>query len=43
MVLILKGPPELTEGFEFTVKYYQDGIDYDYFEFDTPRIVIKND
>ena len=42
MTLILKSSPEITQGFEFTVKYYQDGIDYDYFEFLSQNIVIVN-
>jgi len=43
MVLILKSPPDLTSDFEFMIKYYQEGIDYDYFEFKTKNIVIKNE
>jgi len=41
MTLILNAPPSLTMSFDFTVKYYQDGIDNDYFEFKTNNIVIK--
>lgn len=43
MTLLLKSPPNLTEGYEFTVKYFQDGIDCDYFEFKTNEIVIRNE
>ncbi len=43
MTLILNSPPNLTINFGFTVKYYQNGIDNDYFEFNTDKIVIKNE
>jgi len=43
MTLILKSPPDKTSEFEFTIKYYQDGIDYDYFEYKTNKIVIKKE
>jgi len=42
--LILKSPPETTGEFEFTVKYYQNGIDLSFFEFKTagiPEMQIK--
>lgn len=42
MTLILNSPPSLISNFEFTIKYYQDGIYKDYFEFKTNSIVIKN-
>ena len=42
ITLILKSPPNLTEDYKFTVKYFQDGIDNDYFEFITAKIVIQN-
>ncbi len=41
LVLILTEQPDVTTDFEFFVKYYQDGIDYDYFEFLTDKIVIR--
>jgi hypothetical protein len=41
MTCILKSPPDQTTDFEFTVKYFQDGIDFDYFGFRTNKIVIK--
>ena len=43
LVLILKKQPDLTTDFEFLVKYYQNGIDYDYFDFLTNKIVIINE
>lgn len=44
MTLILREQPDLETDFEFLVKYYQDGIDHDYFEFTTNKIVIiKNE
>jgi hypothetical protein len=42
LTLILREQPDSTTDFEFTVKYYQNGIDNnDYFEFKTNKIVIK--
>lgn len=41
LTLILREQPDLVTDFEFLVKYYQDGIDHDYFEFTTNKIVIK--
>jgi hypothetical protein len=43
MTLILNSPPNLTTDFEFTVKYYQDGIDHNFFEFKTYKVVIINE
>lgn len=43
LTLILTKQPDLTTDFEFLVKYYQNGIDYDYFEFLTNKIVIKKE
>lgn len=41
MILILKEAPlELTEHV-FTVKYYQDGLDIDYLEFETPAVQLE--
>lgn len=41
MMLILREQPDATTDYEFTVKYYQNGIDdNDYFEFTTPPIVL---
>jgi hypothetical protein len=43
LTLILSEQPELTDDFEFQVKYYQNG-ENDYFEFSTNKIVIlRND
>jgi hypothetical protein len=41
LVLILTEQPDSTTDFNFLVRYYQDGIDYDYFDFLTDKIVIK--
>lgn len=41
--LVLKAPPEKTGEFEFTIKYTQDGIDFDYFEKTTNKIVITKE
>lgn len=43
MTIILREQPDMAEHFVFLVKYYQDGIDYDYFEFETPGIVLKKE
>ena len=43
LVLILNKQPDLTTDFHFLVKYYQNGIDYDYFEFLTGKIVIDRE
>ena len=43
LILILREKPQLTTDFEFLVKFYQDGIDNDYFEFSTNSIVIKKE
>lgn len=43
LVLLLNKQPDLTTDFQFLVKYYQDGIDYDYFEFTTDQIVIERE
>ena len=43
LVLILNKQPDLTTDFQFLVKYYQNGIDYDYFEFLTGKIVIDRE
>lgn len=43
LVLILTEQPDLTTDFEFLVKYYQKGIDHDYFEFFTDKIVIRKE
>tara|TARA_R110002050_G_C8944347_1_gene512839 strand:+ start:806 stop:1393 length:588 start_codon:yes stop_codon:yes gene_type:complete len=40
--LVLKSAPETTEPIQFTVKYSQDGIDMDSYEFTTVTIVITN-
>lgn len=41
ITLMLNSPPDSTTDFEFTIQYYQDGIDLDYFEFKTDKVVIK--
>lgn len=43
MTLLLKSPPDSTMSFEFKVEYYQDGVDYNYFEFTTNKVVLKNE
>ena len=43
LVLVLNKQPDLTTDFQFLVKYYQNGIDYDYFEFVTDKIVIDRE
>lgn len=43
LVLILNKQPDLITDFQFLVKYYQNGIDYDYFEFSTDKIVINRE
>lgn len=40
--LLLKSAPETTEPIQFTVKYSQDGIDMDSYEFTTKAVVITN-
>jgi hypothetical protein len=40
--LVLKSTPETTEPIQFTVKYSQDGIDMDSYEFTTEAVVITN-
>ncbi len=42
MVLVLKVAPETTEPIQFTVKYSQNGITMNFFEFTTESIVITN-
>lgn len=42
IALLLKSPPESSAEFEFTVKYYQDGIDMNYYEFTTNAVTITN-
>jgi len=41
MTLILKDPPVETSNFKFTVKYYQNGKDVNYLEFETNSIEIR--
>ncbi len=43
LALILREQPDLETDFEFLVQYYQEGIDNDYFEFTTNKIVIQRD
>jgi hypothetical protein len=43
LVLILNKQPDMTTDFQFLVRYYQDGIDVDYFEFTTDTIVIQRE
>lgn len=40
--LVLKSAPETTEPIQFTVKYSQNGLDMDSYEFTTEAIVITN-
>ncbi len=40
IILLLKNAPNETKEFEFTIKYYQDGISYDYFELIADAVVI---
>ena len=41
LILILKESPLSTSDFEFTIKFYQNGKDNDYFEFTTNAIEIR--
>ncbi|MBC8345403.1 MAG: hypothetical protein ISR82_01810 [Candidatus Marinimicrobia bacterium] len=43
MTLILREPPSSTNEFEFRVEYYLDGIDHDYFDHLTKRIIIRTE
>ncbi|MDD4209657.1 MAG: hypothetical protein PHI52_04890 [Bacteroidales bacterium] len=44
LTLILNHQPDMTTDFEFSIKYYQKGIeDNDFFEFTTNKIIIKRD
>jgi len=43
LVLVLNNPPAKSEAFEFTVEYYQDGVDFDFFEFKTQEVFIQKD
>ncbi len=40
MIFILNSPPDLTDKFEFTVKFHQNGVNK-YFDFKTGEFVIK--
>jgi len=40
MTLILKEKPAVTDEYQFTVKYYQNGK-YNYFEYTTNKVIIK--
>jgi len=40
--LVLKSAPETTDPIQFTVKYSQDGIDMDSYQFSTEEVVITN-
>jgi hypothetical protein len=40
MTLILKHAPQTTDEYKFTIKYYQDGVDFDYSEFTTSDILV---
>lgn len=40
--LLPKYPPGSTKDFQFTVKYFQDGIELDKYEFTTEKITIKS-
>jgi len=42
ILLVLKSAPETTEPIQFTVKYSQDGIDMDSYEFTTEPVIITN-
>ena len=42
LFLVLKSAPETTEPIQFTIKYSQDGIDMDSYEFTTEAVVITN-
>lgn len=43
MTLILNQTPDKSKRFAFKVEYFQDGIDVDFFEFETEPIFIKID
>ena len=40
LLLLTEKPAELTT-FKFTIKYYQQGIDFDFFEFTTANVVVE--
>jgi len=41
MTLILKDSPIETSNFKFTIKYYQNGRDINYLQFETNSIEIR--
>ncbi len=43
MTFILRDPPAFTNEFEFRVEYYLEGIDHDYFEHKTRRVIIRTE
>ena len=43
LILILNSKPGQTEEFQFTIKYYQKGIDIDYLEYVTDPVVIMRE
>lgn len=40
ITLLLKVAPDRNDEFEFTIKYFQDGIDLNYYEFSTGKVSI---
>ncbi len=42
IILLLNSPPTQTEEYVFTIKYYQDGVKFDYFDFTANSVVIRN-
>lgn len=40
-ILLLKEKPDTTTSFQFKVEYYQQGIDFDFFEFTTTNVVVE--
>ena len=43
LVFVLKAAPQATSGFQFTVRYFQEGGELDYYEFKTAPVVLRTD
>jgi len=43
MILILNSSPALSQNFEFTLNYHQQGIDIDFLEFKTKKVFIEKE
>ena len=42
LILILNSPPAYSIDYEFKVEFFVDGIDKDYYELSTEKIIISN-